>query len=146
MREAPAHAIPTVLVFATGGTIGMRRTEKGLAPDPRFPDALEEMVAEICGPIGAQSRINHLNPPIDSANADVDTAPRIARTVGARARTARPRGIVITHGTDTLAFTAARLAFELAELGVPVVLTGSQLPYGAEGSDAGPNLALAIRT
>ena len=36
----------TVLVFATGGTIGMRRTEHGLAPDPGFPDELERVVSK----------------------------------------------------------------------------------------------------
>ncbi|MCB1272899.1 MAG: asparaginase [Leucobacter sp.] len=136
---------PTVLVFATGGTIGMRRTDRGLAPDPAFPDALDALVASICAPLAADYRVNHLSPAIDSANADADTAPRIARAIGARARTVRPRGVVVTHGTDTLAYTAARLAFELADLGMPVVLTGSQLPYGDAESDARANLALAIR-
>ncbi|QIM16122.1 hypothetical protein G7067_06320 [Leucobacter insecticola] len=137
---------PTVLVFATGGTIGMRETEKGLAPDPDFPEALEQLVSGIATPLGIDWRINHLLPSIDSSNADASTAPRIARAVRARARTQRPRGVVITHGTDTLAFTAARLAFELADLGVPVVITGSQLPHGAPGSDVIANLTLALRT
>ena len=143
--QRPTPATPTVLVFATGGTIGMRSTEKGLAPDPGFPEVLERLVASVCAPLGAEYRINQLSPPIDSANADAGTAPRIARAVGARVRTVRPRGVVITHGTDTLAHTAARLAFEFADLGVPVVLTGSQLPHGEAGSDAPANLALAIR-
>lgn len=135
---------PTVLVFTTGGTIGMHQTERGLAPDPHFPEALEEIVAEICARVGADFRINHLTPPIDSANADAGTAPRIARAVRARVNTHRPRGVVITHGTDTLAYTAARLAFELEGIGAPVVLTGSQLPHGDERSDAPNNLKLAI--
>jgi len=139
-----------VLIFATGGTIGMRASERGLAPDPQFPEALERAVAAVCGPLGARFRINHLNPPVDSANADADTAPRIARTVGARVRTIglgseELRGVVILHGTDTLAYTGARLAFELAEIGVPVVLTGSQEPLGAPESDAPANLSLAIK-
>ncbi|MBK0419715.1 asparaginase [Leucobacter sp. CSA1] len=136
---------PSVLVFATGGTIGMRQTDAGLAPDPDFPEILESLVDGICGPLGIDPRVNHLLPAIDSANADADTAPRIARTVRARVRTQQPRGVVILHGTDTLAFTAARLAFELSDLGAPVVVTGSQLPHGAPGSDAGANLALALR-
>lgn len=142
--RAPAHG-QTVLVFATGGTLGMHRTEQGLTPDPRFPEVLEHLVAGICEPLGADARINHLNPAIDSANADTETASRIARAVGARVRTVRPRGVVITHGTDTLAYTAARLAFEFAGLGVPVVVTGSQLPHGDVGSDVPANLSLAIR-
>ena len=135
----------TVLVFATGGTIGMRETETGLAPDPDFPEILEEMVGNICAPLGIEARVNHLLPAIDSSNADADTAPRIARAIRARVRTQRPRGVVVTHGTDTLAYTAARLAFELADLGAPVIITGSQLAHGARGSDVGDNLSLAIR-
>lgn len=142
-RSAPPR--PSVLVFATGGTIGMRSTDSGLAPDPDFPEILEAMVARICAPLGVDPRINHLLPPIDSANADADTAPGIARAIRARARIQRPRGVVLLHGTDTLAFTAARLAFDLADLGVPVVVTGSQLPHGAPGTDAIDNLTLAIR-
>ncbi|MBL3698633.1 L-asparaginase [Leucobacter luti] len=136
---------PSVLVFATGGTIGMRATEQGLAPDPDFPEILEQLVGVICAPLGIAPRINHLLPPIDSANADSDTAPKIARAIRARVRTHRPRGVVILHGTDTLAYTAARLAFELGDLGVPVVVTGSQLAHGAAGTDARDNLTLAIR-
>lgn len=135
----------TVLVFATGGTIGMRRTERGLAPDPDFPMALEIMMAGVCAPLGADYRINHQTPPIDSANADADTAPRIAAAVRARVRTARPRGVVILHGTDTLAYTAARLALELDGLGAPVVITGSMEPHGAPDGDAAANLRLAVR-
>lgn len=143
--SSPAPRRPSVLVFATGGTIGMRRTDGGLAPDPEFPDILEDLVARICLPLGVEARVNHLSPAIDSANADADTAPKIARAVRARVRTQRPRGVVITHGTDTLAYTAARLAFELGDLGVPVVVTGSQLAHGEAGSDAIGNLTLAIR-
>ncbi|MBK0420731.1 asparaginase [Leucobacter sp. CSA2] len=136
---------PSVLVFATGGTIGMRETDAGLAPDPDFPEILEAIVSRICAPLGIASRVNHLLPAIDSANADSETAPKIARAVRARVRTHRPRGVVITHGTDTLAYTASRLAFELGDLGVPVIVTGSQLPHGAAGTDAIDNLTLAIR-
>ncbi len=145
MSAAAAEA-PSVLVFATGGTIGMRATERGLAPDPEFPEVLEQLVAGMCAPLGIQYRINHLLPPIDSANADTETASKIGRAIRARVRTHRPRGVVITHGTDTLAYTAARLAFELGDLGVPVVITGSQFPHGAPNTDAEANLSLALRT
>lgn len=137
---------PEVLIFATGGTIGMHETQRGLAADPNFEAALDEMVAGICAPLHVDFRINHLSPSIDSANADAETGARIARAVRARVRTKRPSGVVITHGTDTLAYTGARIAFELAGLGVPVVLTGSQFAHGANESDAPANLSLAIRT
>ena len=53
-------------------------------------------------------------------------------------------GFVITHGTDTMAYTASALSFMLENLGKPVVLTGSQLPVGVLRSDAKENLLTAI--
>ncbi len=136
---------PLVLVFATGGTIAMRQTDRGLAIDPDFPAALEAMVSAICAPLGVDYRINHSHPHIDSANADADTAPRFAAAARSRIRTVRPRGAVVLHGTDTLAYTGARLAFEFDGLGTPVVITGSQFPHGQIDGDAFENLRLAIR-
>lgn len=137
--------LPSILVFATGGTIGMYDRGHGLEPDPNFLDVLELRANAISGPLGYRSRVNQLQPAIDSANADEDTAPKIARALRARVGAMRASGVVVTHGTDTLAYSASRLAFELSGLGVPVVVTGSQLPHGAPGTDAFSNLSLAIR-
>jgi len=51
-------------------------------------------------------------------------------------------GIVITHGTDTMEFTAAALSFLLQDLAVPVILTGSSFPITdkREQNDALDNL------
>ena len=49
-------------------------------------------------------------------------------------------GFVITHGTDTLAYTAAALHQMLRHLSKPVIITGAQLPLEAEGSDGPRNL------
>ncbi len=54
-------------------------------------------------------------------------------------------GFVIAHGTDTLACTAALLHHLLPHIDRPVVVTGSMLPMGAEGSDAPGNLLDALR-
>lgn len=54
-------------------------------------------------------------------------------------------GIVITHGTDTLEDTAFFLQSSLPPGQCPVVLTGSQRPPHAMGTDAYTNLAAAIR-
>lgn len=137
---------PSVLIFATGGTIGMHETPQGLAVDPGFDAALESLVESICDALGATYRVNHMQPAIDSSNSDAETPLRIARAVQARVRTNKPTGVVITHGTDTLAYTGARLAFELADLDCPVVITGSMLPHAFANSDARGNLQLAITT
>ena len=54
-------------------------------------------------------------------------------------------GSVVTHGTNTLAFSSAALSFALPNLDKPVVLTGAQVPFGVAGSDASLNLQNAIR-
>ncbi len=56
-------------------------------------------------------------------------------------------GFVITHGTNTMAYTASALAFALGRgLKKPVVLTGSQLPLTVYGNDARFNFENAVRT
>jgi L-asparaginase len=52
---------------------------------------------------------------------------------------------LITHGTNTLGYTCAALSFALGNLGKPVIVTGSQVPYGSPGSDAVMNLENTIR-
>lgn len=145
MRTAPAE-LPTILIFATGGSIGMHDIGRGFEPDPAFLEVLEKRSNDIAEQFGYRARVNQLQPAIDSANADEGTAPKIARAVRARVTAMRPRGVVVIHGTDTLTFTASRLAFELTDLGVPVVVTGSQIPHAESSTDAFDNIRLAIRT
>jgi L-asparaginase len=52
---------------------------------------------------------------------------------------------IITHGTNTLGYTCAALAFAIANSGKPIVLTGSQVPAGHPGTDALTNLQNALR-
>ncbi len=53
-------------------------------------------------------------------------------------------GVVIVHGTDTMAYTASALAFGLDPLDMPVILTGAQRPLAALRTDARRNLADAV--
>lgn len=53
-------------------------------------------------------------------------------------------GAVITHGTDTLAYTASALSFMLPNLSKPIVLTGAQRPLREVRSDARLNLIDAV--
>ena len=61
----------------------------------------------------------------------------------AKALNGGAHGVVITHGTDTMSFTAAALAFMLRGLNAPVVLTGSQRSSDRGSSDAFLNLIAA---
>lgn len=49
-------------------------------------------------------------------------------------------GVIVAHGTDTMAYTAAALAFSLRNLGNPVVLVGAQRSSDRPSTDALYNL------
>lgn len=54
-------------------------------------------------------------------------------------------GIVVAHGTDTMPFTASAVSFMLSEIpSIPVIFTGSILPFSQPGSDAPRNLSDSI--
>jgi L-asparaginase len=55
--------------------------------------------------------------------------------------------IIVTHGTDTMAYTAGALALALGRgLKIPIVFTGSQLPLVTYGTDAKFNLENSMKT
>ncbi|ASJ15727.1 L-asparaginase 1 [Thermococcus chitonophagus] len=54
-------------------------------------------------------------------------------------------GILITHGTDTLAYTASMLSFMVRGVNLPIVLTGSMVPLMEKNSDAPFNLLTALK-
>ncbi len=64
----------------------------------------------------------------------------IAEKVVEKIRTGKYRGIVVSHGTDTMHYTAAALSFALQNLPVPVVLVGAQRSSDRPSSDAALNL------
>ena len=54
-------------------------------------------------------------------------------------------GVVVAHGTDTMAYTAAALSFALQDLPVPVILVGAQRSSDRPSSDAATNLIAAVQ-
>ena len=75
---------------------------------------------------------------------DEDRAAIVTAVRNAAAVSPCPAGIVILHGTDTLAVTGERLAAELKPCPVPVVLTGAMRPFEMTRSDALQNLTEAV--
>jgi L-asparaginase len=79
---------------------------------------------------------------VDSSNVLPDLWVRMARAIAERVNDYD--GFVITHGTDTMAYSASALSFLLQGLGKPVIFTGAQMPITeAFGSDARNNLVFA---
>ena len=79
---------------------------------------------------------------VDSANIFPDDWSRLA----ARIHEAVPeyQGVVVIHGTDTMAYTASMLSFMLQNVPVPVVFTGSQLSISHPVADAMENCRCAV--
>lgn len=128
-----------ILLIATGGTIACRETGHGLMPVLDGEGLLRELpgLSEVC-------RVEVLDlMQRDSTDITADDRMQMARAVWEK-RGAYD-GFVIAHGTDTLACTAALLHHLLPHIDRPVVVTGSMLPMGAEGSDAPGNLLDALR-
>lgn len=134
----------SLLILYTGGTIGMQMSAAGLAPASGFEERLrtEQAVHSECRL--PDWRFHELSPPIDSAN--ITQAHWLAMRDAIVSAVERDgcTGVLVLHGTDTLAYTAAALSFLLLGLPVPVLLTGSMLPAGVEGSDAWGNLFGAL--
>ena len=124
-------------LLATGGTIACTPGPDGLEPTLRAADLLAYLGSAL--PCRVRPQDVFL---LDSSNVQPEEWCALARAV--REALDASDGVVITHGTDTMAYTAAALSFLLAGVQKPVILTGSQLPPGHPLSDARLNLLRAI--
>lgn len=127
-----------VLVLSTGGTIVSGKTKGGLAPEPDSSELKRALET-----LSVQFLITHreiLN--LDSSNIQPEEWKIIAEEI--YSGLAGHDGVVITHGTDTMAYTSAAVTFMLRNLHKSVVFTGSQIPLGSALSDGRANLATAF--
>jgi L-asparaginase len=79
---------------------------------------------------------------VDSSELQPEDWCALAKRIHERLRSVD--GVVVTHGTDTLAWTASALSFMLTNLPKPVVLTGAQRPLAEVRTDARLNLIDAV--
>lgn len=126
---------PKVLILHTGGTLMMRGGDPSpLVPDVYTHDLLTELpvlrkVAEI------ESRIL-----CNLDSSDMQPHHWVELAAAVHASLDAYTGVVVVHGTDTMAYTASALAFLLPGVDRPVVLTGAQRPLIETRTDARTNL------
>lgn len=125
-----------ICLISTGGTIACVPTENGLKPE-LTANQLLELIGYHQGNISAQDLFS-----MDSSNIQPEEWITIANAIHETA--SHCDGIVLTHGTDTMAYTASMLGFMLAGISIPVVLTGAQYPAVYPDSDGRRNLENAI--
>ena len=136
-KDGSKNAIPSLVLLATGGTIACTQGVNGLIPTLGAEDILQAVEADLPCPVTALDVFM-----MDSSNVQPEEWCALAKA--AEAALQRSDGVVITHGTDTMAYTASALSFMLAGTGKPVILTGSQLPLDHPLSDARSNLLHAV--
>lgn len=81
---------------------------------------------------------------LEMTAADRNRILEAVRATGACEEGAPATGIVVLHGTDTLALTGEHLQAHLGQPCVPVVLTGAMRPFEMKRSDALQNLTEAL--
>lgn len=126
-----------LLLITTGGTIASAKGDEGLEPELTSSQLLDFLPNQSDVEIKCIDLMK-----IDSSNMQPEEWQVIAREIARHVN--EVDGIVLTHGTDTMAYTASSLSFMLRNLLIPVVLTGSQLPLTHPLSDGYDNIRCAI--
>ena len=121
-------------MLATGGTIASKESGEGLSPAITSAEILSHVpaVGELCH-VEAVQLMN-----LDSTN--VGPAHWLEMAAAIREHYEDYSGFVITHGTDTMAYTAAALSYLIQDSPKPIVITGSQKSIALNDTDARRNL------
>ena len=126
-----------ILLLTTGGTIASLPGGEGL--EPQRSDVMERELTQLRTYYDITVRDVMC---LDSSNIQPEQWQTIARSIFEHR--AGFDGIVVSHGTDTMAYSASAVTFMLPGIDLPVVFTGSQLPLADMLSDGPDNLRTAF--
>ena len=128
-----------ILLIGTGGTIASEVSDSGLAPELTTEQLLSHIpaISDICD-VDCVQLLS-----LDSTNITPAHWLRMVRCI--REHYDGYDGFVLTHGTDTMAYTAAGLSYLIQGSPKPIVLTGAQKPIGFDSTDSKINLTDAFR-
>ncbi len=127
-----------ILIINTGGTLSSVAKEHGLTPGLTTDAMLKELHV-----VAGDAELSTMEfASLDSANIFPEDWAKLAAVIAERKDCYD--GIVVIHGTDTLAYTSSMLSYMLQNISIPVVITGSQLSISDPVADAMENLRCAI--
>jgi L-asparaginase type I len=139
----PEHEDCSIGLVLTGGTIGAHEDNSVLSV--RGDGVREAELIERVWPGEGTPRVSVVSP---IRTLSENLRPRDWVLIAAAARdlveSEGVTSVLILHGTDTMAYTAAALSFLLVDLSVPIVLTGANVPSGEAGSDAAQNVRTSL--
>ena len=127
-----------ILMIGTGGTIASEMTPEGLTPELNTRQLLD-FIPDI-GKLCRVDCIQLYN--LDSTNICPENWLGVVDTL--RKNYDAYDGFVISHGTDTMAYTAAALSYLIQGSPKPIILTGAQKPIWFDGTDSKRNLTDAF--
>ncbi len=127
-----------ILMIGTGGTIASEMTPEGLTPELNTRQLLD-FIPDI-GKLCRVDCIQLYN--LDSTNICPENWLGVVDTL--RKNYEAYDGFVISHGTDTMAYTAAALSYLIQDSPKPIILTGAQKPIWFDGTDSKRNLTDAF--
>jgi glutamyl-tRNA(Gln) amidotransferase subunit D len=134
--------LPHVVIMSTGGTIASRVDYRtGAVRSALSASDLYGVVPELSDVAQVDTEIVFS---LYSENITQQHWKELAETVAKRIETGVD-GVVIAHGTDTMAYTSAALSFALQNLPVPVIVVGAQRSSDRPSSDAATNLIGAVK-
>ena len=126
-----------LLILTTGGTIACTAGACGYVPTL----TAEKILAFVPDPPDAVLSVRAILSK-DSSNITPCDWQLIARTIKDLHK--EFDGIVVLHGTDTMAYSAAAVEFMTLGVPIPVIFTGAQRPIGLPDSDGAGNLCDAL--
>jgi len=139
--EKRGKSSPLLSILSTGGTIASKVDYRTGAVSPQFST---EDILEAIPELGAIAKIKgKVVYSILSENMRAEYWRKLAAEVYNEIKNGA-NGIIVTHGTDTMGYTAAALSF-MVRTPVPVVLVGSQRSSDRPSSDATMNAISAAK-
>ena len=133
---------PNIAMVITGGTIASKYDSRTGGVHPLTnPEELFKYYPELFEKVNvARVEVPFMK---TSESMNFSDWKKIAKIVLELVNDQNIRGVIVTHGTDTLHYTSAALSFFLKNLNKPVVLTYSQRSIDRASSDANLNLKCA---
>ncbi len=128
-----------ILVVTLGGTICSAVENKDTiklrtAPDKKLFEAVK-----------GKNELSYVTPILySSENADEDYFRKALSAIVAECEKDKPDGMLILHGTDSMAYFAQLAVRVLSYLNIPILITGSKLPLDDAHSDAVRNVSYAM--
>jgi glutamyl-tRNA(Gln) amidotransferase subunit D len=134
--------LPRIVIMSTGGTIASRVDYRtGAVRSALSASDLYGVVPELSDLAQVDTQILFS---LYSENITSEHWTTMAKTIAHHIEHGA-KGVVVAHGTDTMAYTAAALSFALQNLPVPVIVVGAQRSSDRPSSDAATNLIGAVK-